>query len=124
MKYVRIPFNANFLHQPGLDTRLLIDLLGYCPKDSKIIGFGQDHSTLVNYIFVSHDSFQDVQINPPDCIANFNVDANNVVRCTGIDWPAHSGPSIPSTPVCNHVWMMYNGFMSSYLYCGICGDKK
>lgn len=125
MKYVRIPFNTHFLSSPGLDTRLLIEVLGYCPKDSKIIGFGQDQASLISYIFVSSDIFPDVTTNPPDCVAIFSCDTNGIVTCTGIDWPAHSSPAFaPATMPCTHVWVNYIGFTNSYNYCCQCGVKK
>ena len=118
MKYVRIPFSVSFMSQGGIGKKEFSEMINLLPVDAKVIGFGTGNFDMVSYIFISSDSFKDVETGslPPDATPMFKKLSSGNVVCEGITYSK-------TGLICAHSWHTYSGLTETYEYCVICGEK-
>jgi hypothetical protein len=89
MKYIRIPFNRSAFHeQNGITITLFIEMLKKLPDDSRIIGFTNDPSKLVDYIFVTSDQFKEIPCghSPTDATVCFINNQDGTDHCDKVEY--------------------------------------
>lgn len=91
MKIGRIAFSRMVLATTlGLDSDVFKEMLDNLPKDSKIVGFGSDPTSLVDYVFVQNDIFKDTpdgQV-PPEITVSFTRRYDGTSFCSGVNYQA------------------------------------
>lgn len=109
----------------GIPKEIFEQMISLLPKDYSIIGFGEDRTNLLSYMFIKSDSFVDTPelVGPPDITPWFRREVKDGVQrdfCEKIDF----GNALQAQAICIHHWVPYVGVMNRYDYCSICGVKK
>ena len=120
MKYVKVPFDHRIMYQNGgIEADLFCQMLKKFPSDSKVIGFGRDDSTMIDYMFISSDQFDEVDLLsfPPSASVSFRKNPDGTVICESVYFGK-------SSKICIHDWFLYIGLSETYNYCKNCGVKQ
>jgi hypothetical protein len=105
----------------GMSVGLWKSMLDLFPDDAKIVGFGNDTSSAVDYIFVESAQFDEVAPGGrvPDAAIYFSRKANGIASCDSIYWTDQS-----SVGTHTHIWTTYTGLQNTETYCMTCCVKK
>lgn len=121
MKYARLGFSVAFLQSNGMKASLFCDMMKKMPPDTKILGFTQDPSSLLQYMFVSSDAFRDIPDGglPPDITPWFVKRSDGKEECQKIDF----GNALLTPQNCVHEWDQYVGLIDTFTYCKKCNAR-
>lgn len=126
MRIARLPFSRMALYTAGgIDKNLFKSMIDLFPVDAKVVGFGSDPSSNVDYIFVESAGFDEVKPGSlmPDGQVFFTKHPDGQVSCDKIEW---SDPfkSVPKSTSHVHEWETYTGLSKTETYCKTCGIKQ
>jgi len=123
MRVVRLPFSRMAFHRSGgIKKDLFKAMIDLFPVDGKVVGFGCDNSSCVDYIFVESAGFDEVKPGSlvPDGQVFFSGHPDGTVSCDRIEW----ANQLKVSPICSHSWETYTGLHSTETYCRKCGAQQ
>lgn len=122
-----IPFARTIIkHQGGISLKLLEQMFKFLPHDAALVGAYSDSTRNVFGLVFESSTWDEVPVAGiiPEAIPMFTKQRDGTVECDYIDFGTHKTILPGSKQACQHDYVDYHGFNTSYRHCKHCGQKE